>query len=144
MVELKHIYVVGAPSDERFASLGRSWEDPARIRAFARIEDAVLAEATGDVCVPGYFAGEADPMPMASASPTEVAKALRTAGFEEYLYISDGEGQYAGEVWLEPQDTALWVESLTAVQAQVLRLIFDRHADPSVVGRRSIYEVEVR
>lgn len=144
MAKLEHIYVVGAPLDGRFASLGRSWEDPSRIRAFARIEEAVYAEATGDVCVPGYFAGEADPMPMASASPTEVVKALRTAGFDEYLYISEGEGEYAGEVWLEPQDTVLWVESLMPIQAQVLRSIFDRHADPSVVGRRSIYEVEVK
>ena len=144
MVELKHIYVVGAPSDGRFASLGRSWEDPARIRAFARIDQAVIAEATGDVCIPGYFAGEADPMPMASASPTEVAKALRMAGLDEHVHVYEGDGAYEGEVWLEPRNTALWVESLTPTHAQALRSIFDRHADPSVVGRRPIYEVEVK
>ena len=144
MVELKHIYIVGAPSDGRFASLGRSWEDPRRIRAFARIDQAVIAEATGDVCIPGYFGGEEDPTPMSSSSPTEVAKAIRTSGLDEYLYVSEGEGPYAGEVWMEPKDTALWVESLTPTHAEALRQIFDRHADPSVVGRRSIYEVEVK
>jgi len=144
VVELKHIYLVGTPAEGAFASLGRSWEDTSRIRAFAEIGDAVFAEASGDVCIPGYFAGEEDPMPMASCTPKDVASTLRTAGFGQLIEICQGQDEYEGEVWIYARKTNLWVEQLTPAQANELRTVFDRHADPAIVGRRSVYRVEVK
>ena len=144
MARLEHIYIVGTPAEGDYASLGRSWEDPSYIRAFARIDEAVFAEATGDVCIPGYFAGEEDPMPMSSSTPAEVVAALRDAGISKHLEIYEGEDEYDGEIWMSAKTTNLWVERLPADKAQALRTIFDRHADPAIVGRRSIYQVEVK
>ncbi len=140
MTHLKQIYLVGTAPEGDYASFGRSWHDTRRIRAFADVRGAARAEALGDVCIPGYFAGEDDPSPMSSASTSEIVAALKWSGIADHLNID----VYDGELELWSEGTNLWVENLTADQAQDLRTLFDRHADPSIVGRRSIYRVEVK
>jgi hypothetical protein len=140
MVHSKHVYVVGTPSDTgEFASIGRSWAAPRRILAWTRIEDAVFAEASGEVCIPGYFIGDDSPAPMSSLGAEEIVAELREAGLEALVNLSIWEDEL--DFWSE--GTRLWVETLTAEQAAVLRRVFDRHADPAIVGRRAIYRVDL-
>jgi hypothetical protein len=143
VAHLRRIYIVA--TEDRYSayvSIGRRWTDASRIAAFATAREAILANAAGEVFVPGYFVGEDSPRPLSSLDMDALIARLEDIGVcGDKAPVRAN--VYDGELDFWSNGTNLWFEDLTLRQLAAMREIFDRHADPSIVGTRRVYEIEV-